>query len=200
MLPRNITRIHSFSGHPANAGLSGSGSSVSNLNLISTSNEVKGEKSGVRQQIPVKLSSKLSVSSGGSTKDKSRKSVAGLGKVGRRKQMSSKVTLIHPFRSCHSTGGQLVERLVSERFHGEHCQAHRRGLQHPTDASLQAQSERRRDRNRLLHLFVRPFEFNEEGRKSQDGIPGTLLRTSLYIHQSSDSSLIFISPYLANIT
>ena len=73
-----------LAGHQPNSGLSASGSSVSNLNLISTSNEAKvgHEKPEVRQQIPVKLSSKLSVSShGGSTKDKSKKSVAGLGKV-----------------------------------------------------------------------------------------------------------------------
>ena len=76
-----LSKSFFIAGHPANAGLSGSGSSVSNLNLMSTSNEVKGEKPEVRQKIPVKLSSKLSVSSGGSTKDKSRKSVAGLGKV-----------------------------------------------------------------------------------------------------------------------
>ena len=77
----SLSKSFFIAGHPANAGLSGSGSSVSNLNLMSTSNEVKGEKPEVRQKIPVKLSSKLSVSSGGSTKDKSRKSVAGLGKV-----------------------------------------------------------------------------------------------------------------------
>ena len=38
---------------------------VANLNLLSTTNEAKGEKPEIRQQIPVKLSSKLSVSAGG---------------------------------------------------------------------------------------------------------------------------------------
>lgn len=59
------------------------GGVVGNLNLLSTTNEAKGDKPEIKQQIPVKLSSKLSVS-GGSAKDKGSKkisSVVGLTKV-----------------------------------------------------------------------------------------------------------------------
>ena len=53
--------------------------SVANLHLMSTTNEAKGEKPEIRQQIPMKLSV-----SGGSTKERSGKkisSVVGLNKV-----------------------------------------------------------------------------------------------------------------------
>jgi hypothetical protein len=82
--PCQITVYILFSGLSSSSNLSSAAASVSNLNLMSTTNEVKGEKAEVRQQIPTKLSSKLSVSSGASMKEKSTKkisSVVGMNKV-----------------------------------------------------------------------------------------------------------------------
>ncbi len=90
---------------------------MSNLNLLSTTNEAKIEKPEIKQQIPVKLSSKLSVGGGGG-RDKAAKKLSSINKV--HDLDHSHACSAHKMISVAATVSELVKRFQPERLNGEH--------------------------------------------------------------------------------